>query len=133
MHKSFDGLCFLVETNFPDKLLTCSMFVFVNRQKNKLKILYWDTDGLVIWYKRHEKGTFKVDRNGRLRRHVFGQKSERFIDAASKDELFHGLNLDKILRSILLYLNVIMLKTLIFVKYIKNGILYFKTMEYGFY
>ena len=65
MHKSFDGLCFLVETNFPDKLLTGSIFVFVNRLRNKLKILYWNTDALAIWYKRLEKGTFRVDKNGK--------------------------------------------------------------------
>jgi transposase len=65
LHKSFEGLCYLVENSFPNKLLSCSLFVFVNRQKDKLKLLYWDRDGLAIWYKRLEKGTFRVSKDGK--------------------------------------------------------------------
>lgn len=65
LHKSFEGLSNLIETSFPARLLSGSLFVFVNRQKNKLKLLYWDTDGLAIWYKRLERGTFRVGKDGK--------------------------------------------------------------------
>jgi len=50
---------------FPEKLLTGSLFVFLNKAENSIKVLYWDLDGLVIWYKRLEKGKFRFDKNGR--------------------------------------------------------------------
>jgi transposase len=65
MRKSFNGLSALVESTFPSCLLSGSLFVFVNRRRNLLKVLYWDSDGLALWYKRLERGTFKISRTGR--------------------------------------------------------------------
>lgn len=58
MRKSFEGLSALVEELFPKELLTGSLFIFLNRRKDHMKVLFWDNDGLVIWFKRLEKGTF---------------------------------------------------------------------------
>lgn len=58
MHKSFEGLGAVVEELFPQELFTGAFFVFINRFKNHVKVLFWDGDGFVIWYKRLEKGTF---------------------------------------------------------------------------
>lgn len=58
MHKSFEGLGHLVEKFFPGELLTGALFIFLNRQRNCMKALFWDRDGFVIYYKRLERGSF---------------------------------------------------------------------------
>lgn len=58
MRKSFEGLSAIVEKLFPGEILTGALFIFLNRRKDHIKVLFWDKDGLVIWFKRLEKGTF---------------------------------------------------------------------------
>lgn len=70
MKKSFEGLSIVVEELFPKELLSGAFFVFINRRKDSMKILSWDGDGLAIWYKRLEKGSFswQWDKNMPLHR-----------------------------------------------------------------
>lgn len=58
MRKSFEGLSAIVEQLFPGELLSGAFFVFLNRRKDHIKVLFWDNDGFVIWCKRLEKGSF---------------------------------------------------------------------------
>ena len=60
MRKSFDGLAALVRDVLGADPLSGHLFIFRSRQGDRLKMLYWDEDGLVVWAKRLEEGTFQL-------------------------------------------------------------------------
>jgi transposase len=60
MRKGFDGLQGIVTAVLEQDPLSGHLFLFVNRRRDKLKILYWDGDGLAIWYRRLEQGSFQM-------------------------------------------------------------------------
>lgn len=60
MRKGFDGLQGLVTSVLNQNPLSGHLFLFVNRRRDKLKVLYWDGDGLAIWYRRLEQGTYQL-------------------------------------------------------------------------
>lgn len=58
MRKSIDGLASIVAMTFKLDPFSPSLFVFCNKQRNKIKILRWDNNGFWLMYKRLEKGKF---------------------------------------------------------------------------
>jgi transposase len=60
MRKSFCGLIALTEAVLHQQPDSGHLFVFVNRRRDLLKILYWDGAGFCIWYKRLERGRFQL-------------------------------------------------------------------------
>lgn len=59
MRKSFDGLQAIVQSEYHADVRLGDLFVFLNRRLDRIKLLWWDTDGLVYFYKRLEVGTFQ--------------------------------------------------------------------------
>lgn len=56
--KDINGLALMVEDYLHENVLSGKLFVFINRKKDKIKVLYWDMTGFCIWKKRLEKAKF---------------------------------------------------------------------------
>ena len=59
MRKGFDSLEGMVREYLRQDPLSGHLFLFLNRRRDRIKILLWERDGWVIWYKRLEAGTFQ--------------------------------------------------------------------------
>lgn len=60
MRKGFDSLCGIVRDHLQKDPLGGDVFVFINRRRNQIKLLCWEGDGFMLFYKRLEKGTFEL-------------------------------------------------------------------------
>jgi transposase len=60
LRKGFDGLSGLVRREFAADPLDGSLFLFINRRRDRLKILHWDGTGYWLYYRLLEAGTFEV-------------------------------------------------------------------------
>lgn len=64
MRKGFDGLCGLVRNELDRDPLSGDVFIFINRRRNQVKLLSWESDGLAIYSKRLERGTYELPAGG---------------------------------------------------------------------
>ena len=60
MQFSFDALMGLAQEIFDQDPLSGHLFLFFNRKRDRIKILFWNVDGFCIWYKRLEVGVFQL-------------------------------------------------------------------------
>ena len=90
MRKGFCGLSGLVKEHFQVDLFSGHLFVFFNRRRDYVKILAWDNDGLSIWSKRLERGTFE-----KLTRRADGNFE---IDSAELVMMLRGVQIEGTLR-----------------------------------
>ena len=58
MRKAIDGLSAVVEGELDLDPFASALYVFTNRKRDKIKVLYWERSGFVVWYKRLEKARF---------------------------------------------------------------------------
>lgn len=87
MRKSIDGLAAIVSFGFKLDPFSDSVFVFCNRGRDKLKILYWDTNGFWLYYRRLEKGRFRWPEAG--------EDATALISRRQLDWLLAGLTLEQ--------------------------------------
>ena len=60
LRKGFDGLSGIVRSELQADPQDGSLFVFVNRRRDRVKMLHWDGSGFWLYYKRLESGTFEI-------------------------------------------------------------------------
>ncbi|MBI4739677.1 IS66 family insertion sequence element accessory protein TnpB [Candidatus Woesearchaeota archaeon] len=61
--KSIDGLSAIVEQEMGLNVFGSHLFLFCNKNRTRLKVLYWDATGFAMWYKRLEQDRFRWPRN----------------------------------------------------------------------
>ena len=66
MRKGYDGLSGLVRNEWKKDPLSGDVFIFLSKQRNKIKLLHWQNDGFVIYSKRLEKGTFELPKDNSI-------------------------------------------------------------------
>lgn len=87
MRKSIDGLALIVSMEFDLDVMDGSLFIFTNRARNRIKMLYYDFNGFWLFFKRLEQGKFKVHDNPK--------SSTRIIDERQLRWLLEGLETDQ--------------------------------------
>jgi hypothetical protein len=60
MRKGFDSLSGIVSSQMQGQVLDGSIFIFLNRNRTHIKLLYWEGDGFALYYKRLECGTYEL-------------------------------------------------------------------------
>lgn len=86
MRRSFDGLHALVRDRLELDAFAGHLFVFANRRRDRVKILYWDRDGFAVWAKRLEEGTYALPS-------ADGPGQRREITAQELGALLSGIDL----------------------------------------
>ncbi len=89
MRKSFDGLCGLVTDKLGQNPMSGDLFIFVNKPRNRIKLLRWETGGFVLFYKRLEQGTF------RLPTPSLSTDKKLIIDYSELVMIINGISLEK--------------------------------------
>jgi transposase len=84
LRKSYDGLAGLAQEHLKRNVLEGGLFVFFNRRRDRVKLLWWDEDGYALFSKRLEIGNFQLPQ----------------LDASAREAALSATDLSLILRGI---------------------------------
>jgi len=91
MRKGFDGLLALIKDHLHQDPFAGGLYAFVNRRRDRLKLLAWEGDGLAIYYRRLEQGTYQFPV-------VEGSKPSVVLSATDLSLILSGIDLKSVKR-----------------------------------
>lgn len=91
LRKSFDGLSGIVRSQFHREPNDGSIFLFINRRRDRIKALYWEPGGYALWYKRLESGSLETVPHA-------SDEQVVTIDATELSMLLSGISLRRVKR-----------------------------------
>jgi transposase len=99
MRKGFDGLSGIVCNELEMDPLSGDVFIFLNRRKDRVKVLFWEGDGFSIYYKRLEAGTYELPPSGATSMVLSGQDLQLLLSgiqlsSVKRRKRFDGTPLD---------------------------------------
>ncbi len=89
MRKSFDGLFGIIKSDLHLDVRNGGVFMFLNLRRNRIKLMYWDRDGIAIWMKRLEENCFQRPLRSPDGKHVI-------IDSTELQSILSGIDLSSI-------------------------------------
>lgn len=89
MRKGFDGLCGMIHQAMDMNPLDGSVYIFINRRRDRMKLLVWESSGFVMYYKRLERGTFELPGSKADQMLIHWEKLMLMIQGISLQKISH--------------------------------------------
>ena len=92
MRKSINGLSAMIVDVFNESPQSPHLFIFYNKARNKVKLIFWDRNGFVLYYKRLDKGRFKLSCSTKNNTFEITSNQLQWLLAGLDFELMHQFN-----------------------------------------
>lgn len=96
MRRQVNGLCALVQNSMKANPFSPSYFVFCNKSRRIMKVLYWDRNGFAIWYKRLEKEKFPWPRKPQEVQRLSGEQMQWLLSGLDYTHAHKPLHYERI-------------------------------------
>jgi transposase len=90
MRNGFDGLSGIVRNTLNHDPISGSVFIFLNKPRTHIKLLYWDGDGFAVFYKRLERGKYPLTTHGDLSKELKREELMMLLEGLSFEKLRRG-------------------------------------------
>lgn len=92
MRNSINGLSARIDDLFAESAMSKNLFVFYNKSRDKVKLIFWDRNGFVIYYKRLERGRFKFKKSEDEKKIELSEKQLHWLVAGLDFQLMKEFN-----------------------------------------
>ncbi len=87
MRNGFDGLAGIVRNQLENDPVSGAVFIFLNKSRTHIKLLYWDGDGFVLFYKRLESGRYALTTHNSLSKELKREELLMLLEGLSFNEM----------------------------------------------